>query len=140
MCAPPHMYDFSLWYHTEDSHVASIIATMLEEKGYQGYVEHRDAVAGLQAISVTSEVIQSSRVSFILLSPHSLEDCWYKLVSECCLVNAIENKRAGKVIPVYVDIKEEQRPQTLQNLTSLSYNSKYFQKKLLDSLKSVMLH
>uniref|UniRef100_A0A8C5LRX8 TIR domain-containing protein n=1 Tax=Leptobrachium leishanense TaxID=445787 RepID=A0A8C5LRX8_9ANUR len=136
MCAARYLYDFSLWHCPEDTGVATVIANLLEKNGYKGYVEQRDTAAGLQAIPATTDVIQSSRVSFILLSHHSFANPWYKWVSDCSVINSIET--TAKVIPVYVDIKEEQRPSSLKILTSLNYNNKYFKKKLLDSVKPRM--
>ncbi|OCU00446.1 hypothetical protein XELAEV_18006223mg [Xenopus laevis] len=134
MCATRYLYDFSLWYCLNDAHVATNIISTLEQNNYNGYDEHRDKIAGTQAITGTTRVIQSSRISFLIVSATSLHDPWFERVSEWNLVNFVDQE-AVKVVPIYVGIDESQRPLILRFLTSLNFDCKYFQKKLLNSMK-----
>lgn len=137
MATSQYRYEFSLWHTEHDTNIALDIASILEEKGYRGFVEHRDGAAGVQAIVAADDVIQSSRVSILLLSPRFMQESWCKWVSHWCLVNAIEQNTA-RVIPVYVDLKENKRPDTLNILPGIDYKSKFFSKKLLNTMKSKM--
>uniref|UniRef100_A0A803J3Y6 TIR domain-containing protein n=1 Tax=Xenopus tropicalis TaxID=8364 RepID=A0A803J3Y6_XENTR len=134
MCATNYLYDFSLWYCLDDAHVAAKILCMLEQNCYRGYDEHRDKTAGTQAIAWTTNVIQSSRISFLIVSATSLNDPWFNNVSEWSLVNYVDQE-AVKVVPIYVGIDEAQRPHKLRFLTSLNYDSSYFPNRLLASMK-----
>lgn len=128
-------YDFSLWYCEEDEDSASCICHTLEQEGFRGYCEHRDQVAGMLVISTICEVIQASRVAILVLSKRTVGDRWRQRITEWNLVNIVQ-RNAGKIIPVYVDISREQGPLILRYMSSLCYSSKFFKKRLLDSLTS----
>lgn len=107
---------------------------MLEQQGFRGYCEHRDQVAGMLVISTICEVIQASRAAILVLSRRTVGDRWHQRITEWNLVNIVQ-RNEGKIIPVYVDITREQGPLPLRYMSSLCYSSKFFKKKLLDSLK-----
>lgn len=135
MCPTPYKYEFSLWHTEHDTDIALRVAGILEQNGYHGFVEHRDQAGGVQAILEADAVIQSSRASFLLLSSRFLEESWCRWVSQWCLQNAIE-QNAARVIPVYTDLQDNQIPEVLRYLTGLNYNSQFFKKKLLDTMKA----
>lgn len=135
MCTAQYTYEFSLWHTEHDTDIALDVAGILEESGYRGFVEHRDQASGVPAISAADNVIQSSRVSLLILSSHFQKECWCKWVSNWCLVNAIV-KDTARVILIYIDLQENEKPDILRHLTSLNYHSRFFKKKLLDSMKS----
>lgn len=137
MCTSPHTYHFSMWYNVADADLVSDIVATLEENGYRGYVEHRDRAAGVLAISSTSMIIESSVISFLVLSPHFLQESWYKCVSEWCLTNVIENGTA-RVVPIYVGLCDAQKPDILKFLNGLTYKNKYFNTKLLQTMKNAV--
>lgn len=128
-------YEFSLWHSEYDTDIALKIAGILEQNGYYGFVEHRDQAGGVQAISAADTVIQSSRLSFLILSSHFLKESWCKWVCEWCLANSVDQSTA-RVIPVYIDIKANQVPDILKFLIGLDYNNRYFKNKLLNTMKS----
>lgn len=130
-----HKYEFSLWHSEHDTDIALKVAGILEKNGYHGFVEHRDQAGGVHAISAADTVIQSSRVSFLILSSRFLEESWSQWVSEWCLVHSIEENTA-RVVPVYIDLQANQVPDILKFLTGLDYNNRYFINKLLNTMKS----
>lgn len=137
MCTPPPTYHFSMWYNEADADLVSDIVGILEENGYRGYVEHRDKVAGVLAISSTAKIIESSVISFLVISSHFLQESWYKCVSEWSLTNVIENNSA-RVVPIYVGLRDDQKPDILTFLNGLTYKSKYFTTKLLQTMKKTV--
>lgn len=134
MTSPSFRYDFSLWYCLEDDAIATAIREMLADYGFHGYVEHQDHVAGAPVLASVNEIIQSSRLAIVLLTSHSMTDLWCQRILEWNLVHTVHHKGA-KVIPVYVDITQEQVPPTLRHLTGLRYSDRFFRKRLLDCLK-----
>ncbi|KAJ1086484.1 hypothetical protein NDU88_006600 [Pleurodeles waltl] len=135
MTSSSYRYDFSLWYCEEDEDIASCICHTLEQQGFRGYCEHRDQVAGMLVVSTICEVIQASRAAILVLSRRTIGDRWRQRITEWNLVNIVQGN-AGKIIPVYVDITRDQGPLTLRWMSSLTYSSKFFKKRLLESLKS----
>lgn len=127
-------YDFSLWYCLDDHSTAMSICEMLTKQGFRGYVEHEDCVAGRSLISSAVEVVQSSWVAIVLLTARSVADPWCLRIAEWNLFHAIEQERT-KVIPIYVDIKQEQVPLALRHLSGLDYNHVFFWDRLLNSLQ-----
>lgn len=134
MTSPLTRYDFSLWYFEDDNPIATSISKILKEKGFCGYVEHQDQVAGRSVITSTTEIIQTSRVAILLLTARSVADQWCKRVVEWNLLHMIEQGRT-RVIPVYVDITQEQLPLALRHLSGLEYHSEFFQQRLLKTLQ-----
>lgn len=137
MSSSPPTYDFSVWYSEADADLVSDIVGTLEEDGYRGYVEHRDKVAGVLAISSTAEIIESSVVSFLVISSRFLQESWCNRVSEWSLTNVIENKSA-RVVPIYADLRDAQKPEILTFLNGLTYKSKYFRTKLLQTMRKAV--
>uniref|UniRef100_V9L7M0 Toll/interleukin-1 receptor domain-containing adapter protein n=1 Tax=Callorhinchus milii TaxID=7868 RepID=V9L7M0_CALMI len=131
---PTLEYDFSLWYCEMDEEVALTISRMLHQKGYKGFVERQDQVMGGLQITEVTDVIQQSKSTIVLLSKSSLDSNWCWSVSKWNFQHYIEQGR--KVIPVYVDIQKEQSPCFLRHLTGLGYGTKFFRKRLLDSLET----
>lgn len=126
-------YDFSIWYCPEDHSVASIIAEFLRTKGFRGYLEHWDQVAGTSVVLSTTEAISASRVGILLLSPTSLGDTWCQRVSEWNLQHVVE--RGGiRLLPVCLGVRKEELPPFLQHLTQLHYQTPFFFQRLLRSL------
>uniref|UniRef100_A0A674IDZ2 TIR domain-containing protein n=1 Tax=Terrapene triunguis TaxID=2587831 RepID=A0A674IDZ2_9SAUR len=130
-------YDFSIWYCLHDDNIASCISMMLKKQGLQGYAEHQDQVAGTSILMTATEVIQASRVAIVILSASSLDDPWCQRVVEWNLHHVIEQE-GTKMIPVYVDVEKEQVPLVLRHLNELDYRNKFFERRLLESLKSSM--
>ncbi|GCC31163.1 hypothetical protein chiPu_0009620 [Chiloscyllium punctatum] len=127
-------YDFSLWFCETDEEVALHISEILTQSGYKGFVEHQDQVAGHLVIKEVTNVIQQSKVTIIILSQSSLGSGWCRRVSEWNLQHSIE--KGNKVLPVYFNIKTEQIPPVFRHINGLHYDSNFFTKRLLDSLKS----
>ncbi|XP_044311825.1 uncharacterized protein LOC123036562 [Varanus komodoensis] len=134
MTAPPRRYDFSLWYCLSDDHIATSIGKILTKQGLRGYIEHQDHVAGRSVIASVNEIIQSSRVALVLLTSRSLADPWCQRVVEWNLVHTILQE-GTKVIPVCVDVRQEQMPPALRHLTGLEYRGPFFRQRLLDSVQ-----
>ncbi|GAB0200810.1 receptor expression-enhancing protein 6 [Grus japonensis] len=135
--APSHRgftYDFSIWYCPEDDHIASRISEHLRRKGFRGYTEHQDQVAGTSVVPTTTEVIEASRVTILLLSAKSLGDPWCQQVSQWNLYHII-HCCGTKLIPVYVDVKKAEVPPFLQHLIELEYPTEFFFDRLVDSLR-----
>uniref|UniRef100_A0A452GVG0 TIR domain-containing protein n=1 Tax=Gopherus agassizii TaxID=38772 RepID=A0A452GVG0_9SAUR len=130
-------YDFSIWYCLRDDNIASCISVLLKKQGLQGYDEHQDQVAGTSILMTAAEVIQASRVAIVILSASSLDDPWCQRVVEWNLHHVIEQE-GTKMIPVYVDVEKEQVPLVLRHLNELDYRNKFFERRLLESLKSIM--
>lgn len=65
-------YDFSIWYCPAADGVASSIAEHLRARGFQGYAEHQDRVAGTCAVQSAAEAVRASRVAILLLSAEAL--------------------------------------------------------------------
>ncbi|OCT97526.1 hypothetical protein XELAEV_18009754mg [Xenopus laevis] len=124
MFATHNFCDFSLWCSLNDAHVAKII-DLLEQNHYI----HRGKISGTRTITGTTHVIQSSRISFLIVSTTSLPDPCFMHVSEWNLVNFIDREDV-KVLPINVGIDKSQRPLILRFQTS--HNC--FQK-LLKSMK-----
>ncbi|KAJ7308398.1 hypothetical protein JRQ81_008940 [Phrynocephalus forsythii] len=103
MTARPFRYDFSLWYCLEDDPVATAISATLRSRGFRGYVEHQDHVAGTPRVATANEIIEGSRVAILLLSPRSVADPWFRRVAEWNIVRTIDQD-GTKVIPVYVGL------------------------------------
>lgn len=126
-------YDFSIWYCPEDHAVASVISEFLRKKGFRGYLEHWDQVAGTPVALSATEAIGASRVGILLLSPASLGDAWCQRVSQWNLQHVVE--RGGtRVLPVCLGVRKEEVPPFLQHLTQLQYQSPFFFMRLLRSL------
>uniref|UniRef100_A0A8D2LA32 TIR domain-containing protein n=1 Tax=Varanus komodoensis TaxID=61221 RepID=A0A8D2LA32_VARKO len=100
----------------------------------RGYIEHQDHVAGRSVIASVNEIIQSSRVALVLLTSRSLADPWCQRVVEWNLVHTILQE-GTKVIPVCVDVRQEQMPPALRHLTGLEYRGPFFRQRLLDSVQ-----
>lgn len=107
-------YDFSIWYCPEDHAVASVISEFLRKKGFRGYLEHWDQVAGTPVALSATEAIGASRVGILLLSPASLGDAWCQRVSQWNLQHVVE--RGGtRVLPVCLGVRKEEVPPFLQH-------------------------
>ncbi|KAG6934950.1 hypothetical protein G0U57_016365 [Chelydra serpentina] len=130
-------YDFSIWYCPHDDNIASCISMMLKKQGLRGYAEHQDQVAGTSILMTATEVIQASRVAIVILSASSLDSPWCQRVVEWNLHHVIMEE-GTKMIPVYVDVEKEQVPLVLRHLNELNYRNKFFERRLLDSLKSIL--
>lgn len=129
-------YDFSLWFCESDEEVALHISQLLREHGHKGFVELQDQVGGRLMITEVTNVIQQSKVAIIVLSQSSLKSGWCRRVSEWNLQQYIE--KGSKVLPVNVDLETVQIPPCLRFINRLGYNSRFFNKRLLDSLKPRM--
>lgn len=126
-------YDFSIWYCPADDRVASGIAEYLRARGFQGYAEHQDRVAGTCAVRSAAEASRASRVAILLLSAEALGAPWCQRVSEWSLQHSVQ--RGGtRVIPVRVGVRRGEVPLFLQHLNQLEYRTEFFFERLLRSL------